>query len=213
MFYHNLQCNIQIAESYSKDYWSTHGGRPDPQSKREFMYIAPENFFNPLISAIEKNRVDVVKSFINSEITSGHAQLFNANLLMWDEMTPIMIAAASEKGENDDSLEMMQMLVQHNANINVMQQDVTPLMLAALNGRVRILKFLLKQPGIKVMTINGYGSTALSYAAQNNHLECVNTLIEFGAADDPESCKKAIEKATENNAKQEIIQALQEACK
>ena len=207
-----MQCNIQIAESYSKDYWSTHGGKPAPRDKREFFYIAPELFFDPLMSAIEENRVDVVKSFINSEI-AYHPKIFNANMLIWDQWTPIMLAAGYEKTGNDDSLEMMQTLVHHNANINAMPDDITPLMIAALNGRVRMLKFLLKQPGIEVMTKNTHGSTALSYAAQKNHLECVNALIEFGAAKDPDSCKKAIEKATENNANEEIIQALQEACK
>lgn len=60
------------------------------------------------------------------------------------------------------------------------QQKVTPLMLAAGNSNVIVVLKLL-QCGAEVNRTNGYGSTALMYAASAGRTENVKALLDKGA--------------------------------
>lgn len=57
----------------------------------------------------------------------------------------------------------------------------TPLMNAAMLGRVDIVKALI-DAGADIQKKGQFGYTALHAAAQNGHLEVVQTLVKYGAS-------------------------------
>eukprot|EP00933_Yihiella_yeosuensis_P023155 TRINITY_DN1807_c2_g1_i1.p1 TRINITY_DN1807_c2_g1~~TRINITY_DN1807_c2_g1_i1.p1 ORF type:complete len:218 (-),score=54.84 TRINITY_DN1807_c2_g1_i1:182-835(-) len=61
------------------------------------------------------------------------------------------------------------------------QCGATPLMIAAFNGRIRIIEALLLERSTDVRQVNTYLTTALHYAAQRGHANCIQSLVEAGA--------------------------------
>lgn len=57
----------------------------------------------------------------------------------------------------------------------------SPLMMAAGNGHLECLAFLLVEVGVNVNHQNISGNTALHWAALNGHVDCVSLLIAHGA--------------------------------
>ena len=57
----------------------------------------------------------------------------------------------------------------------------TPLMNAAMLGRVKIVKALI-EAGADIQKKGQFGYTALHAAAQNGHLDVVQALVKYGAS-------------------------------
>jgi len=70
----------------------------------------------------------------------------------------------------------------------------TALMKAALNGHVRLVDFLLKQPNINVKLWNAEGLTALDIAQRNGNIEIINLIKQ--------NIKQQIITSKENNNKE-----------
>lgn len=62
---------------------------------------------------------------------------------------------------------------------------VTPLMVAAIDGRTEIVRYLLTQPAACINAMTNDGMTALEGAAGGGHLEVVKLLVGAGARVDP----------------------------
>ena len=79
-----------------------------------------------------------------------------------------------------DDLELVKLFSkQPKSRINVKTLDMmlTPLMIAAGNGNLNVMKFLLSK-GADISAQNATGHTSLMLAAQGHHISCVNALIE-----------------------------------
>ena len=59
----------------------------------------------------------------------------------------------------------------------------TALHLAAWNGKLEVVQYLLEKGGAEVNVKNNSGSTALHWAADKGHLEMVKYLFEKGGAE------------------------------
>ena len=72
-------------------------------------------------------------------------------------------------------------MLKHGADINKATKDeVTPLWIAAQNGHLDIVKYLLKHGAIDTAANNG--RTALSIAKKNGHKKCVEELEKHVAS-------------------------------
>ncbi|WP_265033965.1 ankyrin repeat domain-containing protein [Wolbachia endosymbiont (group A) of Sicus ferrugineus] len=72
--------------------------------------------------------------------------------------------------------------IQKGADVNAKDKDGnTPLHLAAMKGKIDVVKILLEY-NADVNTKNNEGRTALYYAANNNHQELVELLLAHGAS-------------------------------
>ena len=58
---------------------------------------------------------------------------------------------------------------------------VTVLMLAAMNGRPNVLKWLIHELKSDVNEQNIYGGSALHLATRNNQMECASVLLDLGS--------------------------------
>jgi len=95
--------------------------------------------------------------------------------------------AQGEEGE--DRMEVVRYLLKHGARpLEVDENQLTPLMLAASKGFNSICSLLLTSDGSSYSKTSAHanlraedGATALHLAAQGGHLECVNTLLGCGA--------------------------------
>ena len=56
-------------------------------------------------------------------------------------------------------------------------ESLTCLMVAARNGRERMVKFLLEQPGIQINVVNDDGRTALHQASRQGEAEVTRMLL------------------------------------
>ena len=73
---------------------------------------------------------------------------------------------------------VVEVLLAHGANVNIKQQGrITPLIIAAQEGRAETIKVLLEQPGIAIEDQLPGGRTALSQASKNGHIESVELLL------------------------------------
>jgi uncharacterized protein len=89
--------------------------------------------------------------------------------------TALMLAASFGVLEN------VQLLVQHGADVNaVNNQRETALMLACLQNRVKVVVFLLKR-GAAVNAVADNGQVALFGAVQSNSVAAVQLLLDHGA--------------------------------
>ena len=87
--------------------------------------------------------------------------------------------------------ELVKLLVEHGADVESKGNHFgwTPLTLAAMRGRLDVIKFLVKEAGADVESKDSAwerspgGQTPLSYAAANGRLEAVKFLVEWAGAD------------------------------
>ncbi|MGH9840642.1 MAG: ankyrin repeat domain-containing protein [Blastocatellia bacterium] len=96
--------------------------------------------------------------------TAAPGAIADRNKALWD---------AADKG-NEEKVEA---LLAEGANPNTIRGDFAPLMLAAINGKVRMTRALLKA-GAKPDAANKNGWTALHYAAFYDHSEVIKALLE-----------------------------------
>ncbi len=100
----------------------------------------------------------------------------NVNARQVEGITPLYMTALLGRGTST-----MKFLLEHAADPTVaMANGQTPLMAAAVNGRVESMKLLLDRRD-DVNTKNGAGETALMFAATNGNPEAVKLLLDRGA--------------------------------
>lgn len=101
----------------------------------------------------------------------------------YNVVSPMIMAA--KRGD----VEILQKLLSHGADPNVVIDAETPLTIAAENGYIDAVRFLLKiGADVNVNAHQGsacrtscYYATPLAYATMNDHFEIVNILIDNGA--------------------------------
>nr|XP_014277376.1 uncharacterized protein LOC106681543 [Halyomorpha halys]XP_014277377.1 uncharacterized protein LOC106681543 [Halyomorpha halys] len=124
----------------------------------------------PLHLASANNRAEVVEILLKNDAE------INA------EMNPDCMSSlyvASRAGH----LEVVELLVNGDASLNERDcgsYNLTPLQVAALNGRVSVVKFLSRH-GADIDARDSAGNTALYIASWNGDNEMAKTLIELGA--------------------------------
>lgn len=91
----------------------------------------------------------------------------------------VLIIVTQESGDN---CKIVKLLLASNADPNFVScYGYTPLMLASINGYIRIVKFLLSVTGVNVNAVNQSGYTALMLASQYNHFYETRALLRSGA--------------------------------
>ena len=100
-----------------------------------------------------------------------------------EELNKELLEAATNNAV--DGVRML--LAKHKDKLNVNyrseKDEQTPLISAAKNGHVSILKILLEQEKIDPNACNKYGNHPLSIATYFNHVECVGLLLEHPRID------------------------------
>jgi len=81
---------------------------------------------------------------------------------------------------NSGYVEVAKYLLSKGANINAIECDNTPLIIAARTNRLEIVRMLIDS-GAAVDGLGSNGSTPLHHAAEQGHIEIVKLLIERGA--------------------------------
>lgn len=95
----------------------------------------------------------------------------------FQQVTPLHSAAAA------DSMLICRMLLEHGAEVNVIQQGgFTPLHAAVQNGNVQVVQLFL-QSGAKVNTRNLQGMTALTMAKESKNEEVISVLLAAGGVE------------------------------
>jgi len=161
----------------------------------------------PLMVSVQNEQFEITRALLRHpkiEITNTHIQGIPA-LHYWAsyntprEIIEDLIKNGAKINENIDTigtplhvsagkgnLDVVHTLIEHNANVNVFNDDKnnknkkTPLMLAADRGFLQIVRALLKNKA-NVNTCDTNGILAIHMAARSGHLEVVQELIGFGA--------------------------------
>ncbi len=115
-------------------------------------------YYSALLSAVEKNNIDIVKFFVNKGVDLN-------------EDDGDLICVASQYGY----LDVVKYLVESEADIHA-DNDYS-LRVAAVSGKLDIVKLLVEN-GADIRADNDY---ALQWACINGHLEIVKYLVESGA--------------------------------
>ncbi|KAI9547511.1 hypothetical protein NQZ68_017064 [Dissostichus eleginoides] len=93
----------------------------------------------------------------------------------------VLMACCSAAGSEDKIARCVEILLSRNADPNMVDRSqMTCLMLAAWNGRVKVINLLVSH-GAEINIQDGNGLTALSIAVQYGKEEAVLKLLELGA--------------------------------
>jgi ankyrin repeat protein len=114
--------------------------------------------------------------------------------------TPLIIAGY--KGQ----IEVVKLLLKHNADVNAKSGEGTVLMGACFKGNVELAALLIKHHA-DVNSANDLGTTPLMYAILGQKIELINLLLDNGAVKDVKerSGKTALDYAIQSGNK-EIIE-------
>ncbi len=129
--------------------------------------------FDPILFyAVQYNRPDILKQFINAKV----------NLYQVNESGDSLLVAAARYGAEDT----YKLLLKHiNTNdeqflaANKYNAD-TPLIAAAMHGQQKMVEFLLNQ-GADIHAKNAWGKTALFTAMESGDIETAQLLVNNGA--------------------------------
>ena len=120
-----------------------------------------------LVSACEEGDLEFVKTLINVGI--------DINGIGSEGFTALMMAAS------EDEAEIVAYLLQQGADVNQQHNGWTALLEAADEGSLRSMKHLLKAGAEVDFYWTQESPTAISMAASEGHLECLQLLVEYGA--------------------------------
>lgn len=141
-------------------------------SRRTVLHTAAERN----AAATVKLLLDVAKSHPDPKMLAAFA-----NVQTVEGVAPIHIAAAH------DNVEICKLLIEAGASANIAaDQHTTPLHTAAGKGSLQVLEHLLQvrkaQDGDAwpAALVAGAESTAIHFAAQEGHVECVQALLDAG---------------------------------
>ncbi|XP_074570685.1 E3 ubiquitin-protein ligase XB3-like isoform X2 [Curcuma longa] len=91
---------------------------------------------------------------------------------IYDRLSALHIAAAN------DRVQVLSLLLDRSASPDVVNRDKqTPLMLAAMHGKIKCLQKLLDSGANILMFDSGHGRTCLHYAAYNGHSDCLQAIL------------------------------------
>lgn len=139
--------------------------------------------WSPLEVAIYRNNIEVIKILLK------HGK--GIDLEKRDTMDNTILLNAVQKNKT----ELVRLLCEAGAKVNVYGNNRTPLTLAAQRGFVEVIRVLLKYGkgiDVEMRESGGWRATPLFYAAWSGHAEAVDVLCEAGA-DLNASCKYGIE--------------------
>jgi hypothetical protein len=126
---------------------------------------------NPLHAAVFSGNLEVVRILIEYDPANINAR----DLGGW---TPFHWIS---EGHNFKDGSVLRLLLEHDADINVQNNnDWTPLHLASINGVLEVVRVLLEH-GADVEAVNNNGKTAFQVAAKEGQDEVVEFLREHGA--------------------------------
>lgn len=140
--------------------------KAEEAKKRELANI---NWNQKILDAIQQENTNL----FNEAIRNG-ARFDAATRKNGDTALHIAIRAESER--------FLKFLISKNKlPIDVRNQAMqTPLHLAAILGNEKLIAILLSNQA-NIESVSGNGRTAIQYAVENNHLNCVRLLLEHGA--------------------------------
>jgi len=103
----------------------------------------------------------------------------------FDILENISGTTAFHRAAEFGSLEVLNVLLDHRREgLNLKNNHLlTPLHVSCLKNQIRIVEFLLQQPGIKVNAQDYWGRTPLHYASRNNNLKMVSLLVDHKSID------------------------------
>lgn len=129
--------------------------------------MEPDDSNNSLLKATSANDMEAFLKLVPN--------FSNLNINKKDDRDEIALYHATCK----KNLEMVKILLEHGADVNVRKQNFkhTVLMLAAEIGFTPVVKILLAVPGIEINAKNNKHDTALSLAAARGHFHVVKALL------------------------------------
>ncbi|KAL8129758.1 hypothetical protein V2J09_018913 [Rumex salicifolius] len=119
-------------------------------------------------SAIQNGELEKVRSFIERDPKS----LLRIYVDGHDRVSALHLAASSGQ------IEILSMLLDHDANPDLFNRHKqTPLMLAAMHGKISCLEKLIQAGANMLMFDSIQGRTCLHYAALYGHSDCLQVLL------------------------------------
>ncbi|XP_044745721.1 uncharacterized protein LOC123307459 [Coccinella septempunctata] len=151
-----------------------------------------------ILIAVQKNYDLIVEQLLQNE-----AKLANA-------VNPENRKTALHYAAQDGNDHIVDILMQHKANINVDKERNTPLHVAVENRHVNIVKTLLNyEKGVEVINaMNSKRHTALHIAAEKGELEIAELLLQHWAYLDNEDFSVSPLQLAKSNGNEEIAQLL-----
>ena len=107
-------------------------------------------------------------------------------------VTPLMVCAFRE--DTDETLRVAQLLMRYGARIDTRDESgpgCTALIMAAQEGKPKLLDFLIQQGATIDITPNNSSTQAISFAAQNNRPSCIAKLAEAAKSKNKRSILEA----------------------
>jgi ankyrin repeat protein len=164
--------------------------------------LEPKNDESELFKAIREKNIDEIKKLIandanlNNKNTYGYTSLMAAAYSGDVSILEVLIENGAKINSYDNSgnnalmytlygtkekTDALKFLISKGSKIEILNnQNQSPLILAALNGRSESIKLLIEN-GAKIEKKGSLGCTALMHAIDNQRLNSISTLIEFGA--------------------------------
>ena len=142
------------------------------ESGADVNIIVHESGETPLIMAMNLKNESMIKYLIENNLNEA-----NMNHCDGKGCCALFYAV------NDGNDEIVQLLVQSGADVNVLAggNGQTPIIAATINSRVEMVKLLSQNPDIDINHSDDDGYSALMYAVKNSHFEIVQLLVESGA--------------------------------
>lgn len=112
-------------------------------------------------------------TFVNVSMASNHKPAVS-NPVEFSPYLSSPLNVAVSKGD----IEIVKKFIEYGADVNLMSEDMTPLMVAARYNKVEILNVLLAN-GARPYTKNEKGYTALKYAEVSKATDAVAILKEL----------------------------------
>jgi ankyrin repeat protein len=156
--------------------------------------------FDQLITAIQKNNIDLIRTLINNDNVNLHKNgttpLHHASSIGNTEVVKLLIEKGADinvknnfgstplhYASNEGNTEVVKLLIDNGADINVKDRaDTTPLHKASFKGHTEVVNLLIEN-GADIHVKDNSGDTPLKVANEYGRTEVVHLLFEKGAGD------------------------------